>query len=65
MRLTTRRSSSGSSPSSSEGYKGIVGAYHHDAQRHDGMGVEAAVFVLASSFEDGAYDLAPRGGATG
>ncbi len=49
----------------SEGYKGIVGAYHHDAQRHDGMGVEAAVFVFASSFEDGAYDLAPHGGATG
>ncbi len=47
-----------------DGYKGIVGAYHYDSQRHDGMGVDAAVFVVAGSFKDGAYDLAPHGGAT-
>lgn len=41
-------------------YEGVKSSLEYDAERHDGEGPDDLVFVLADSFEDGLYTVAPN-----
>ncbi|MCZ7526634.1 MAG: ABC transporter substrate-binding protein [Acidimicrobiia bacterium] len=44
----------------SNGYDGVKATYEYDAERHDGIGLDDLVFIVADSFEDGTLELAPN-----
>lgn len=41
-------------------YEGVKSSLEYDAERHDGEGPDDLVFVIAGSFRDGLYELAPN-----
>ncbi len=44
------------------GYDGVKASYEYGSDRHDGVGADDLVFVVADSFDDGVYELAPNQG---
>ena len=42
------------------GYDGVKASYSYDAERHDGVGLDDLVFMVASSLQDGILELAPN-----
>lgn len=44
----------------SEPYEGIMATYEYSGERHDGVTLDDLVFVIARSFEDGTYEVAPQ-----
>jgi branched-chain amino acid transport system substrate-binding protein len=41
-------------------YEGVKSSLEYSAERHDGEGPDDLVFVVADSFDDGLYELAPN-----